>query len=171
MKKQTALVVQDIEISIASIQNEDYISLTDMTKKFGDTTLIKTWLRTRSTIEFLGVWEQLHNQNFNWVEFDLIKNASGSNSFALSVGQWVKKTNAIGLVTKTGRYGSGTFGHKDIAFEFGSWLSPEFKLYLIKEFQRLKEVEQKQLNKEWDVRRILSKVNYRIHTSAVKKNL
>ena len=169
-QKKALILVQDVEISVIDVKDEDYISLTDMTKKFGDPGLIEHWLRNRDTIEFLGVWEQIHNQNFNTPEFGVIKKDAGANRFTMSARKWATKTNGIGLIAKTGKYG-GTYAHRDIAFEFGSWLSPEFKLYLIKEFQRLKETEQKQINQEWNVRRILSKVNYHIHTSAVKNNL
>ena len=128
-------------------------------------------MRTRSTVEFLGLWEKLHNQNFNSIEFDAFRNESGSNSFSLTPQRWIEKTNAVGLVSKAGRYRGGTFAHKDIAFEFASWISAEFKLYLIKEFQRLKEEENQRLALGWDVKRTLAKVNYRIHTDAIKKHL
>jgi hypothetical protein len=131
--------------------------------------VISHWLSTRYTVDFMGVWERLNNPNFNTTEFSSIRNESGSNGFALSTKYWVEKTNAIGVYSKAGRYNSGTFAHKDIAFEFASWISVEFKLYLIKEFQRLKDQEQKQLG--WDIRRNLSKINYRIHTDAIKENL
>lgn len=129
---------------------------------------ISDWLRNRNTIEFLGIWEELHNPNFNYGEFAIIKSQAGLNSYKLSVKEWVNKTNSIGIVAKTGRYG-GTYAHKDIAFEFGMWISPKFKLLLIKEFERLKAEEQKQLG--WDAKRELSKINYKIHTDAIKKNL
>ena len=129
---------------------------------------ISDWLRNRNTIEFLGIWEELHNPNFNYGEFAIIKSQAGLNSYKISVKEWVNKTNSIGIVAKTGRYG-GTYAHKDIAFEFGMWISPKFKLFLIKEFERLKSEEQKQLG--WDAKRELSKVNYKIHTDAIKKNL
>lgn len=122
-------------------------------------------------MEFIGIWEQIHNPNFNVVDFEYIKNQSGSNSFTLSGKQWIERTNAIGLIAKTGRHHGGTYAHKDIAFEFASWISPEFKLYLIKEFQRLKEEENKKLALGWDVKRILAKINYRIHTDAIKEHL
>jgi len=145
-------------------------SLTDMAK-FRDTErtnyIIQNWMRTRSTIEFLGLWEQLRNPNFKGIEFDAFKNESGANSFSLTPKRWIEKTNSIGITSKSGRYG-GTFAHKDIAFEFASWISPTFKLYLITEYQRLKEVETNQYNLEWNVKRILSKTNYHIHTDAVK---
>ena len=129
---------------------------------------VSDWLRNRNTIEFLGIWEEIHNPNFNYGEFAIIKSQAGLNNYKISVKEWVKKTNAIGIISKTGRYG-GTYAHKDIAFEFGMWISPKFKLLLIKEFERLKKEEQKQLG--WNVKRELSKINYKIHTDAIKKNL
>lgn len=157
------------EISFYSFNDTDYISLTDMVKDVENgLALIEKWLRNKNTIEFLGIWEEIYNPDFNSPEFEGIKNEAGLNRFALSVKQWVNKTNSIGITAKSGRYG-GTYAHKDIAFEFASWISPKFKLYLIKEFQRLKEVEQKQLG--WDIRRNLTKINYRIHTDAIKENL
>ena len=132
---------------------------------------MKNWLRVRSTIEFLGLWEQLNNPNFKLVEFDQFKTEAGSNSFVLTPQKWIKNTNAIGIRSKSGRYGGGTFAHKDIAFEFASWVSPEFKLYVIKDYQRLKQDESHKLALEWDVRRIIAKTNYRIHTDAIKYNL
>ncbi len=171
VKKRSVLIVKGQEISVIKFNKEDYISLTDMIKNFGDNTIIKNWLRNRNTIEFLGIWEKIYNPDFNVVEFDLIKNESGTNRFVLSASQWIKKTNAIGIISKAGRYESGTFAHKDIAFEFGSWLSPEFKLYLIKEFQRLKEIESQLDDKKWTVKRELSRINYRIHTDAVQDKL
>ena len=149
------IVVQGTEIKVTQRENEDYISLTDMCKAFGDgDQLIKNWLQNKNTIEFLQVWEELNNPNFNLVELHQIKNNVGLNRFVMSVKKW-STTNAIGLIAKTGRYGSGTYAHKDIALEFGSWLSPEFKLYLIKEFQRLKQKEAKDNKLEWNVKRIL----------------
>jgi hypothetical protein len=159
------------EITVCSQNEEDYICITDIAKyKNSDRTddLIRNWIRNRNTIEFLGIWEQLNNPNFNPVEFDGFRKSAGLNSFTLTPGQWIEKTNAIGIISKPGRYG-GTYAHKDIAFEFASWISVEFKLYLIKEFQRLKDEEYKQLG--WDIRRNLSKINYRIHTDAIKENL
>ena len=145
------IVVQGIEIKVTQRENEDYISLTDMCKAFGDgDQLIKNWLQNKNTIEFLQVWEELNNPNFNLVELHQIKNNVGLNRFVMSVKKW-STTNAIGLIAKTGRYGSGTYAHKDIALEFGSWLSPEFKLYLIKEFQRLKQKEAQENKLEWNV--------------------
>ena len=160
--------VQGTAISILSQKESDFISLTDMTKSFdGGSALIENWLKNKDTVLFLGVWEQINNPNFNSLEFEGIKNEAGRNSFYLSSKKWIESTNAIGLVATAGRYG-GTYAHKDIAFEFGSWLSPEFKLYLIKEFQRLKDEETLRLSQEWNLNRTLSKINYRIHTDAVK---
>jgi len=163
-----AINVLDTKITYLNIDNEDYISLTDMLKSKDGDFFISDWLRNRNTIEFLGIWEELHNPNFNYGEFAIIKSQAGLNSYKLSVKEWVNKTNSIGIVAKTGRYG-GTYAHKDIAFEFGMWISPKFKLLLIKEFERLKAEEQKQLG--WDAKRELSKINYKIHTDAIKKHL
>ena len=152
----------------------DYISLTDMARHknpIAPKDVVKNWLRLRSTIDFLGLWEELNNPNFKGVEFDSFKSHAGENAFTLSPQQWVKATNAIGIVSKSGRYGGGTYAHKDIAFEFASWLSPEFKLYIIKDYQRLKEDEGHRLALDWNVKRILAKANYRIHTDAIKMNL
>ena len=161
--------VEGSEISIIAIDNRDYISLTDMVRNIENgSALIEKWLRNKNTIEFLGIWEEMYNTNFNSPEFEGIKNESGFNRFILSVKQWVEKTNSIGIVARAGRYG-GTYAHKDIAFEFASWVSPYFKLYLIKEFERLKEKEQKKLG--WDIKRNLAKINYRIHTDAIKSKL
>ncbi|HDL1940878.1 TPA: KilA-N domain-containing protein, partial [Mannheimia haemolytica] len=160
----SVMIVQGVEVKVTARDGEDYISLTDMCKAFGDSDqLIKNWLQNKNTIEFLQVWEELNNPNFNLVELHQIKNNIGLNRFVMSVKKWTA-TGAIGLVAKAGRYGSGTYAHKDIALEFGSWLSPEFKLYLIKEFQRLKQQEANESKLEWSVKRILSKANYRIHT-------
>ncbi|MGD9629377.1 MAG: KilA-N domain-containing protein [Pyrinomonadaceae bacterium] len=159
------------EVTIQKLNDDDFISLTDIAR-FKDTErtddLIRNWLRNRNTIEFVGIWEQINNPKFNPVEFDGIRMQAGLNSFTLTPKQWIEKTGAIGIVSKAGRYG-GTFAHKDIAFEFASWISVEFKLYLIKEFQRLKESERRQLG--WDIKRNLAKINYRIHTDAIKENL
>jgi len=161
--------VEGSEISITAIDDKDYISLTDMVRNIENgLALIEKWLRNKNTIEFLGIWEEMYNPDFNSLEFEGIKNEAGLNRFVLSVKQWVEKTNSIGIVAKAGRYG-GTYAHKDIAFEFASWVSPYFKLYLIKEFERLKEEEQKKLG--WDIKRNLAKINYRIHTDAIKNNL
>ena len=162
------LNVLDTKITYYNKNDEDYISLTDMLKSKDGDFFISDWLRNRNTIEFLGIWEELHNPNFNYGEFAIIKSQAGLNSYKISVKEWVNKTNSIGIVAKIGRYG-GTYAHKDIAFEFGMWISPKFKLLLIKEFERLKAEEQKQLG--WDAKRELSKINYKIHTDAIKKNL
>lgn len=151
-----------------TITKDDYISLTDMLKAKDGDFFISDWLRNRNTVEYIGIWERIHNPAFNYGEFAIIKSQVGLNNYKISVKEWVEKTNAIGLTAKAGRYG-GTYAHKDIAFEFGMWISAEFKLYLIKEFQRLKDEEQKQLG--WDIRRNLTKINYRIHTDAIKENL
>lgn len=166
-----SMMVQGIEVHLTKREDEDYISLTDMVSKFdGGSTLIDGWLRNKDTIEFLGVWERINNPAFNSVEFDGIRLEAGTNRFRLSVKQWAEKVGGIGVMAKAGRYG-GTFAHRDIAFEFGSWLSPEFKLYLIKEFQRLKEQELSSAGLDWNIRRSLSKVQYRVHTDAVKLHL
>lgn len=166
--------VESVEIVLYSKNNEDFISLTDMARfKNAETTglVISHWLSTRYTVEFMGLWEKMNNPLFNVTEFSNIKNESGSNGFVLSAKQWIEKTNAVGIVSKPGRYGGGTFAHKDIAFEFGSWISPQFKYYLIKEFQRLKADENDRLKLEWNLQRTLAKVNYQIHTDAIKENL
>ncbi len=163
----------DITI-LSSINSEDYISLTDIARYRNSTApkdVVKNWLRLRSTIEFLGLWETISNPNFKRVEFDSFKNESGQNSFTLSPQQWIKATNAIGIISKSGRYEGGTYAHKDIAFEFASWISPEFKLYIIQDYQKLKESESHQLKIDWNVKRILTKANYKIHTDAIKENL
>ena len=161
--------VQQTEITVIELNEKDYISLTDMVKNIENgLALIEKWLRNKNTIEFLGIWEEMYNPNFNSPEFEGIKNEAGLNRFILSVKQWTGKTNSIGIIAKAGRYG-GTYAHKDIAFEFASWVSPQFKLYLIKEFDRLKAKEQEQLG--WSVKRELSKLNYHIHTDAIKQNL
>ena len=163
------IVVDNAEITILEINEKDYISLTDMVRNIDNgLALIEKWLRNKNTIEFLGIWEGMYNPNFNSPEFEGIKNMAGLNRFILSVKQWIEKTNAIGIIAKAGRYG-GTYAHKDLAFEFASWVSPQFKLYLLREFQRLKEEEQKQLG--WSAKRELSKINYHIHTDAIKQNL
>lgn len=172
-EKKSKIDVQGFEIAVVNQSNNDYISLTDIAKqKNAESTglVIAHWLSTKFTIEFMGLWEQMHNKNFNVTEFRNIKNEAGSNGFILSSKQWIDKTNAIGLTSSAGRYG-GTFAHKDIAFEFASWISAEFKLYLIKEFQRLKEEENSRLSLEWNLNRTLSKLNYRIHTDAIKEHI
>jgi len=171
MSKRKKIEVLSREVALYQHCEEDFISLTDIARyrdaERGDY-IIQNWMRNRNTIEFLGIWEHLNNPDFNSIEFDGIRNQAGLNSFSLTPKRWIAQTGAIGIVAKTGRYG-GTFAHKDIAFEFASWVSVEFKLYLIKEFQRLKEEELKQLG--WDIRRNLAKINYRIHTDAIKENL
>ena len=162
------LKVDNKIINYIKLEDEDYISITDMLKSKDGNFFVTDWLRNRNTIEFLGIWEELHNLDFNYGEFAIIKSQAGLNSYKLSVKEWVKKTNAIGITSKAGRYG-GTYAHKDIAFEFGMWISPKFKLLLIKEFERLKKEEQKQLG--WNAKRELSKINYKIHTDAIKHNL
>ena len=162
------IIVKEIPVSVIRISNEDYISLTDMLKAKDGEYFFSNWLRNRNTVEFLGIWEKLNNPAFNCVEFDIIKSQAGLNSYRLSVKEWMQKTNAVGIVSKTGRYG-GTYAHKDIAFEFAMWISPEFKVYLIREFQRLKTEEQAQLG--WTAKRELSKINYRIHTDAIRQHL
>ena len=167
---KTKLNVNELEIVLYKQNEEEYISLTDMAKfKDSERTnyIIQNWMRTRNTIEFLGLWEQLKNPNFKSIEFDAFRNESGSNSFTLTPKKWIEATNSIGIISKSGRYG-GTYAHKDIAFEFASWISPTFKLYLITEYQRLKEIETNQNNLKWNVKRILSKTNYHIHTDAIK---
>lgn len=163
--------VLEQEITITSVKDEDYICLTDIAKhrNMDDPRfVIQNWMRTRATVEFLGIWEVLNNPNFNRVDFEAVKNEAGSNAFVMTPSKWVALTGAIGITSKAGRYG-GTYAHKDIAFEFASWVSVEFKLYLIKEFQRLKEDERKTLG--WDIRRNLAKINYRIHTDAIQQHL
>uniref|UniRef100_E6QTC5 KilA-N domain-containing protein n=1 Tax=mine drainage metagenome TaxID=410659 RepID=E6QTC5_9ZZZZ len=168
--KNRIINVKGVAVTIATRYEQDYISLTDMVKQFGDESILYNWLRNRNTIEFLGIWEQLYNVNFKPVEFDRFKNRAGLNSFALSPKKWIEATGAIGLYAKSGR-GGGTYAHKDIAFEFGSWLSPEFKLYLIKEFQRLKDEESRVTALAWSFQRTLAKINYKIHTDAIKERL
>ena len=162
------LNVLNQKITYIKIDDEDYISITDMLKSKDGNFFVSDWLRNRNTIEFLGIWEEIHNPNFNYGEFAIIKSQAGLNSYKISVKEWTEKTNAIGIISKAGRYG-GTYAHKDIAFEFGMWISPKFKLLLIKEFERLKAEEQKQIG--WNAKRELSKINYRIHTDAIKNNL
>jgi hypothetical protein len=172
MKKpiQTTINIQGTTITVVSNQNEDYISLTDMLKAKDGDFFLADWLRNRNTVEFLGIWERINNPAFNYGEFAIIKSQAGLNSYKISVKEWVEKTNAIGLRASAGRYG-GTYAHKDIAFEFGMWISPEFKVYLIKEFQRLKEDESQRLSLAWNLNRTLSKLNYRIHTDAIREHL
>ena len=162
------ITVQNTEITVIHQQDDDFISLTDMAKSQLQEHIIFRWLSLKSTIEYLGEWEILYNPNFNCTEFGAIKNAAGSNNFVLSVKTWIEKTNAIGIVSKAGRYG-GTYAHRDIAYNFGMWISPRFQLLLVKEYQRLKAEEQKQLG--WSAKRELAKINYHIHTDAIKQNL
>lgn len=164
------IIVQDTDITILQINENDYISLTDIAKFKTDDTFIVVcnWMRNRNTIEYLGIWESLYNPNFKPIEFDRFRKEAGLNAFTMSPKKWIETTNAIGIISKSGRYG-GTYAHKDIAFKFASWISVEFELYVAKEFQRLKEDEQKQLG--WSVKRELAKLNYHIHTDAIKKNL
>jgi hypothetical protein len=171
--RKSTIEVQGAAITVLSQKDKDLICLTDIARvKNADRSddLVRNWLRNRNTVEFLGIWEQLNNPGFNSVEFDGIKMLAGLNSFALTPKQWIEKTRAIGIVSKAGRYG-GTYAHKDIAFEFASWISVEFKLYLIKEFQRLMEGENRRLSLAWDLNRTLSKLNYHIHTDAIKMHL
>ena len=162
------ITVQNNPITVIKVNSDDYISLTDMLKAKDGDFFFANWLRNRNTIEFLGIWEKLINPDFNYAEFDTIKSQAGLNRFRLSAKEWMERTHAIGIISKAGRYG-GTYAHKDIAFEFAMWISPEFKVYLIREFQRLKDDEQKQVG--WTAKRELSKINYRIHTDAIKHNL
>lgn len=166
----TKLIVKQTEVTVLKIGNVDYISLTDIArfKTAEPSTVIGNWMRNRNTIEFLGIWESLYNPDFKPIEFEGFKKEAGLNAFTLSPQKWVTATNAMGIVVKAGRYG-GTYAHKDIAFKFASWISVEFELYIVKEFQRLKEEEQKQLG--WSAKRELTKLNYRIHTDSIKANL
>ena len=170
-KKTSLIIVQDVPVTIMSEDKNDYICLTDMAKARTDSSraadVIKNWLRARATLEFLGTWEMMYNPNFKVVEFDHFRSEAGLHTFTLSAKEWIEKTNAIGIYVQAGRYG-GTYAHKDIAFEFGSAISPIFKLYLLKEYQRLKDDENDRLKLEWNAKRFLSKNNYLIHTDAVK---
>ncbi len=167
MTKNSQIEVENKLISIVKQEEQDYICLTDMVKGEEGSDHIRNWMRNRNTVEFLGLWETLNNPDFKPVEFDTFRKQAGLNNFNLTPKKWIEATNAIGIVSKSGRYG-GTYAHKDLAFEFGSWISPMFKLLLIKEYQRLKEIESNQYNLEWNVKRILTKTNYQIHTDAVK---
>jgi len=162
------ILVKETEVTVLRINNEDFICITDMIKAKDGSFFVTDWLRNRNTLEYLGIWEQVYNPGFNYGEFATIRNNSGLNSFKISVKEFVARTNAIGLQSKAGRYG-GTYAHKDIAFEFAMWISPEFKIYIVREFQRLKEQEQQLLG--WSAKRELSKINYHIHTDAIKQNL
>jgi hypothetical protein len=168
--KNQTITVKNTKITILKSEEGDYISLTDMLQAKDGDFFISDWLRNRNTVEFLGIWESVYNPNFNYGEFAIIKSQAGLNNYKISVKEWVEKTGAIGLKATAGRYG-GTYAHKDIAFEFGMWISAEFKIYLIKEFQRLKEEENNLLKLEWNLQRTLAKINYRIHTDAIKENL
>ncbi len=162
------ITVKDTEVNVVKVNGEDYICLTDMLRAKDGDFFITDWLRNRNTLEFIGIWEKVYNPSFNYGEFAIIRNQSGLNSFKISVKEFVARTNAISLQAKAGRYG-GTYAHKDIAFEFAMWISPEFKVYIVKEFQRLKAEEQRLIG--WSAKRELSKINYRIHTDAIKQNL
>lgn len=173
MAKNSKIIVQNTEVSLTSKEIGEYISLTDIAKYRNSKepfSIINNWMRSKSTIEFLGLWEKLNNPNFKPIEFDRFRNEAGSNYFVLSPKRWIDDVSAIGITSKSGRYG-GTFAHTDIAFEFASWISPEFKLYLITEFKRLKQEENSRLNLEWNLQRTISKINYRIHTDAIKDKL
>ncbi|HDL1297141.1 TPA: KilA-N domain-containing protein [Mannheimia haemolytica] len=166
----SVMIVQGVEVKVTARDGEDYINLTDMLRAKDGDFFISDWLRNRNTLEYIGIWEEMNNPNFNYGEFATIKNQSGLNRFKISVKEFVAQTNAISLQAKAGRYG-GTYAHKDIALEFAMWISPEFKLYLIKEFQRLKQQEANESKLEWSVKHILSKANYRIHTDAIKDHI
>ncbi len=172
--KTTTITVKNIAVNVLSSKNdEDYISLTDIARykdKEHTDTIIQNWMRNRNTVELLGLWESIHNPNFNPLEFEGFRKQAGLNSFVLTPKRWIEATNAIGIISKSGRYG-GTFAHKDIAFEFASWISIEFKLYIIKEFQRLKAEENDRLKLNWNLHRTLAKINYRIHTDAIKDTI
>src|SRR5690606_23840702 len=170
MSKSKKIEIGGKEISIISQKQDDYISLTDMAKSQMQEAIIIKWLTLKSTIEYIGEWEALYNPNFNYTEFGTIKNSAGSNNFVLSVKNWIEATNAIGITAKAGRYGR-TYAHKDIAFHFGMWISTKFQLLLVKEYQRLKEDENDRLKLDWNLQRTLAKVNYHIHTDAIKENL
>ena len=171
---KTEIIVKDTSIRVMRVGNVDYISLTDLAK-FKDKErydyIIQNWLRSKHTLEYVGTWELLYNQNFNSTEFDGFKNEAGTHSFVMTPKRWINSTNAIGIISKQGRYNSGTYAHPDIAFEFASWISAEFKLYLVQEFERLKQNESYQNKIDWSVRRELAKTNYRIHTDSIKENL
>ncbi len=164
------IMVRGIEIAVMSVNHEDYISITDILRAKDGDFFVSDWLRNRNTVEFLGIWESVNNPSFNYGEFAIIRSKAGLNSYKISVKEWIHKTHAVGLKATAGRYG-GTFAHKDIAFEFGMWISPEFKLYLIKEFQRLKTLENDKLATGWDAKRMLTKINYKIHTYSIKENI
>lgn len=174
MKNNKIIKVEGIGIGIKQIDSQKYISLTDIAKRKNSEEprfVIINWLRNRNTVEFLGIWEKIHNPKFNRVGFDTVRLNAGLNSFTISPSKWIEETNAIGIISKSGRYDSGTYAHEDIALEFASWISAEFKLYFIKEFRRIKYEENERLKLGWDVKRELVKINYKIHTDAIKENL
>lgn len=173
-KSSKSLLVDQTEISWIWVDKEEYFSLTDIAKKFGEPRIvIQNWMRARNTIHFLGVWETIHNPDFNRIEFDAFNAESGTNAFSMSPSKWIEGTNAKGMISKAGRTGGGTYAHRDLAMGFCYWISPPFQLYLIQEFQRLKEVEQQQLkeDQDWDLKRTLAKVNYRLHSDAIQQHL
>ncbi|MDR2206654.1 MAG: KilA-N domain-containing protein [Flavobacteriaceae bacterium] len=171
MSKKGKITVQGTEITIISGKNDDYISLTDMASSFREGSgLIGKWISNKNTLEYLGIWEKINNPDFNYLEFGVIGQEAGTNRFIMSAGQWIERTKAVGILVKSGRYG-GTYAHKDIAFHFAMWLSPEFQIYLINEFQRLKNEENDRLKLEWNLQRTLSKINYRIHTDAIRDEI
>jgi len=173
IKKKILIGTQLIAVNLSEREN-DFISLTDIAKfkdKERTDYIIQNWMRNRDTIEFLGIWEKINNTNFKPIEFDGLRKGAGLNSFSLTPKRWIESVGAVGIINKAGRYGGGTFAHKDIAFEFAMWISPEFRLYLIKEFQRLKADENEKLTLGWDAKRMLTKINYKIHTDAIKENI
>ena len=171
MTKNKKIQVKGTEITVIELNETDYISLTDMTSSFNEGSgLIGKWMTNKNTLEYLGIWEKINNPDFNYPEFGVINQEAGINRFIMSVGQWINRTQAMGMLVKAGRYG-GTYAHKDIAFHFAMWLSPEFQIYLINEFQRLKASENDRLKLEWNLQRTLAKINYHIHTDAIKENL
>ncbi len=171
MNKNRKLLVKNSSIAVFTQNEIDYINLTDMTASFREGSgLIGKWITNKNTLEYLSVWEKINNSDFNYPEFGVIEQEAGTNRFIMSVGQWIDRTKAVGMIVKAGRYG-GTFAHKDIAFHFAMWLSPEFQIYLVNEFQRLKDEENDRLKLNWDLQRTLAKVNYHIHTDAIKENL
>ena len=171
MSKTNKIIVKETSITVISENSIDYISLTDMTNGMKEGSgLIGKWITNKNTIEYLAIWEKINNPHFNYPEFGVIEKESGVNRFIMSVGQWIERTKATGLLVKAGRYG-GTYAHKDIAFHFAMWLSPEFQIYLVNEFQRLKEEENDRLKLNWNLNRTLAKINYRIHTDAIKENI
>lgn len=170
-QKHSKITVEGAEISIIELNDADFISLTDIVKKFEDDQILYRWMRNRNTLEYLGVWEQVYNPDFNTTEFDRFRFESGLNTFSMSPKKWIESTNAKGIVSKSGRHGGGTYAHKEIALEFCSWVNPVFKFYMIREFQRLKEDEATRYNLEWDVKRIMAKATYPIHTEAVRQHL